>query len=94
MVGEPCPDAHRADFEIQVLEFFDFDVAGQFSERQEIGAFHLAGQNVYEPAASVLKTKDAHPAMRQIDRRKKRQPLNVIPVRVGQQQGEIERLVF
>ena len=95
MIGPHRPSAHRADVEVEVLEFLDFDVARQFVERHgKIGAFHLAGQGIDQAFARTFTAQNPEPAMGIINRPEKRQALNVVPMRVGQQHGQIQRPVL
>ena len=91
MIGALRAHADGAEVEIEVLQFLDFDVAGQPGKGHgEIGAFHLAGQGVDEPLARAFAAENAQPAALVVDRREKRQSLDVIPVRVGDEQGEVQ----
>ena len=95
MVRTLRPHADRADVEIEILEFLNFDVAGQSGKRHgEIRAFHLAGQRVDQAFARAFAAQNPQLAVRIVNRRKKRQPLNVVPVRVRQQQRQAQRLIL
>ena len=95
MVRALRPHEHRADVEIEVFKFLDLDVARQFGERHgKIGAFHLAGQRVEQPFARTPAAEDAQPAARIVNRREKRQALDVVPMRVRDEQRDVQRLVF
>ncbi len=64
MISAQRAHAHRADVEVEVLEFLDFDVAGQLVERHgEIGAFHLAGQGIDQTLARAFATQNPEPAV-------------------------------
>ena len=83
MIGEPRPHADLADIKTHILEFFDFDAAGQFAEgHRKIRAFHLAGQHIHQSLARAFKTQDAQMTLRFVNRHEKRQALNMIPVGV------------
>lgn len=95
VIGAPGADEDGADVEIEIFEFLDFDVAGQFIEGDgKVGAFHLAHEGGEQAFARAFAAEDAQPAFRVVDGRKKRQALDVIPVRVGDEQGQVERTVF
>jgi hypothetical protein len=86
---------HGADGEVEVLEFLDFDVAGQFVERHgKVGAFHLAGERGDESLARAFAAKNPQLAARIVNRPEKRQSLNVIPMCVCEEQRKIQRLAF
>ncbi len=54
---------HRADVEIEILEFLNFDVARQFVERDgKVGTFHLAGQSIDQAFSRALATQNPQPA--------------------------------
>ena len=89
------PHLHGADFEIEFFEFLNFDVAGQFVERHgEVGAFHLAGEHADQALARAFAAQNPQPAARMINRPEERQALNMVPMRVREEQGQVERLVF
>ena len=54
------------------------------------GVFHLTGENGAQPMARALKADDAEPILLLVDRLEEGQPLDVVPMRVGQQQGELQ----
>ena len=86
---------HGADGEVEVLEFLDVNVARQLVERHgEIGAFHLAGERGDEALARAFAAENPQMAARIVDRSEERQALDVVPVCVGQEQREVQRLVF
>ena len=95
MVGALGAHEHGADVKIEVFEFFDFDVAGQFIEGNgEISAFHLAGEGGDESFARAFATEDAQTALGVVNRTKERQSLNMIPMGMREEQGQVERFVF
>lgn len=93
MVCAVGADERGADGEIEIAQFLDVNVAGQFGERHgEIGAFHLTGEGGDEAFVRAFAAEDAEAAAGFINGRKEGQALDVIPVRVGNEEGEIERL--
>ena len=93
MVGAVRADERGADGEIKIAQFFDLDVAGQFRERHgEIGAFHLAGEGGFQTFARAFAAENAQAAAGFVNRGKERQALDVIPVGVGNEEREVERL--
>src|ERR1039457_3062288 len=93
MIGEGGRHAHRTDVEVHFLEFLDTDVGRHFPQAdREVRAFHLAGQNDFQPVARAFVAEDAQVVLRSIDRLEERQALDVVPMRVRQQQGQVERL--
>ena len=92
MVGAMCAHQKIADAEIKIRELLHFDIAGQLGERhRKIRAFHLAGHGGGETFARAFAAEDVQPAAGFINRRKKGQPLDVIPMRVREEQRQIER---
>ena len=55
--------------------------------------FHLARQHDFQPVPRAFVAEDVQAALRLIDRDEERQALDVIPMGVGQEQGQIERLL-
>ena len=95
MVGALGTYQRVADGKVKFLQFLDFDIAGQMGERHwKISAFHLASERGDQTFARTIAAQNAQSAARLINRRKKWQALNVIPVRVRNEQGQIERLAF
>ena len=93
MIRAMGADERGADGEIEIAQFLDLDVAGKFRKRHgEIGAFHLAGEGGDESLVRAFAAEDAEVAAGFVDGREERQALDVIPVRVGNEEGEIERL--
>ncbi len=93
MVCAVGADERGADGEIEIAQFLDVNVAGQFGERHgEIGAFHLTGEGGDEAFVRAFAAEDAEAAAGFINGRKEGQALDVIPVGVGNEEGEIERL--
>jgi len=89
--------AHKdfADGKIEIAQFLDLDVAGQLGKGDgKVGAFHLAGERGDEAAARAFAAEHAEAAARIINGRKKWQALDVVPMRVRNKQGEIERFAF
>ena len=67
-------------------------LAGHFAQaNREERAFHLAGQHDFEAVARAFVPEDAQVVLRLIDGQKERQALDVVPVGVRQQQGQVER---
>ena len=92
MIGALGADEDIADGKVEIHQFFNLDVAGQLGERHgKIGAFHLAGERGDEAGARAFATENPQPAAGFVKGRKKRQALDVIPMRVRNKQGEIER---
>jgi len=86
VIGEEGFNADRAEREIKVTQFINLDVAGQLLEADgEVGAFHLARQDFEQTAAGTLVAEDADAVVRAVERLEKGQALDVIPMRVGQQ---------
>ena len=88
MVGHARFDMDGADAEGGLFEFFDKDIGGDFlkADREE-GAFHLAGENVDEAVACAFVAEDAEAVLLLIDREKKWQALDVVPMGVGEKEG-------
>jgi len=95
MVGALGADEKAADGKIEIGQLLDVNVAGELRKRnRKISTFHLARERGDDAFSRALTTEDAQPATGFINRRKKWQPLNMIPVRVREQQGKIERAPF
>jgi hypothetical protein len=95
VVGAVGAHENGTDGEVEVLEFFDVNVAGQFVEGDgKVGAFHLAGERGDEALAGAFAAENPQAAARIVDRPEERQALDVVPVRVGEEQREIERMTF
>src|SRR4051812_47442602 len=92
MVQKPRVDANVADRKLHLLQLPDFDSPGEISpthrkERQ----FHLGGENGGEPVARALIAEDLDRILGLVSREKKRQTLDVVPVRMGKEQMQINR---
>jgi len=89
MIGHAGFDVDCAEVEACFFEFFDVDVGGDFFQSDgEKGTFHLAGKNVCQAVPCAFVTENAETILFFIDREKKREALNVIPMRVRQEQGD------
>src|ERR1043165_5423854 len=94
VIREGGLNADRSDVETQVLELLDFDIGRYFVQlNREKGAFHLGGQDALDAAVHTFIAQDAQLVARLINREKIRQPLDVVPMSVGQQQGQGDRLL-
>ena len=86
---------HGADGEVEVLEFLDFDVARQLVKRHgKVGAFHLAGERGDETLARAFAAENPQAAAGIVNRPEERQALDVIPMRVREEQRQVQRLFF
>ena len=95
MMGKAGFDAHRSNVKVQVFKFLNFHVAGHFLQTDgEKGAFHLLRQHVLQAMARAFVTQDAQLIARFVHRQKKWQPLNVVPMGVRQEQGQLDRLMI
>ena len=99
VVGKLRAHEHGADGKVEVLEFLDLDVAGQLVERHgKVGAFHLrAGERGDEVLARAFASKVSPWGRRQariVNRPEERQSLDVIPMRVREEQRKVQRPVF
>ena len=91
MIGKPGLHLHLSDTEAQLFEFLDLNVGRHLAKaNREKRALHLAGQDTIQAMASAFIAKDAQMVLRLIHGQKKRQPLDVIPMGVRQQQSEIQ----
>ena len=85
----------RPEGKIIIRKLFDLNVARQLGKRHgKVGAFHLPRQRGHQTRARAFAAQNAQMTARFINRRKKGQPLDVIPVRVRQQQREVEGAVL
>jgi len=87
MIGAVRPHEHGTDGKIKILELLDFDVAGQLVEwHGKVGAFHLAGECGDKALAGAFAAENPQAAERIVNRPEERQALNVVPVRVREEQ--------
>src|SRR6266404_1126955 len=94
MIGEPGADLEFADGETEIFEFLDLDVCRNLAQADgEKGAFHLAGQHVLQAVPRSFVAENTQMVLRLVNRQKKRQTLDMVPVRVRQQQRQVQRLV-
>ena len=92
MIGPQRADGRGAKNEIGTGNFRNFDLAREVRERdRKERFFHLAveGGRDFRPRAGDAE--DAQPAAGFKQRREKRQSLDVVPVRVGNQEVKVER---
>ena len=93
MIHEHGLHADFADVKFHVAQFLDADVAGQFLQSHgKIGALHLRAERGREslPRALVAENPDLIHGI--VSRDKKRKTLDMIPMRVREQQREVQRL--
>lgn len=95
VIGEGGLHQDTADAELGLAEFADVDVAGHFAEGdREVRAFHLGGEGGQEAAAGPFVAEDPHLVVRVVGRNEERESLDMIPVGVGDEDGDVERLVL
>ena len=95
MVGALGANADGADIQVEIFDFFDFEIAGEVGKMNgKVGALHLAGQGADQSLAGAFAAEDFQAAAGIVDGAEKREALNMIPVGMGDQQSEIERLAF
>jgi len=95
MVGAQRPDADGPDIEIKILNLLDLDIAGQIGKMdRKISAFHLTRQSADQTLAGAFTSQNFQATARIVNRPKKRQSLNMIPMGVGNEESEIKRLAF
>jgi len=95
MVGEAGFDTDTADRKLHLLQLFDLKVCGQFAERnRKERVFHLAGKHGAQAMPRAFITENTQAVLRFVNRLKKRQALNVIPMRVRQQHRQVQWLFF
>jgi hypothetical protein len=92
MIGHAGGDPDRANIEVGFFEFFDFYIGGDFFQsNREKRALHLAGENICEAVAGTFVTKNAKVILLFVNRQKKWEALDMIPMRVSEQQGDFNR---
>ena len=95
MVRSAGLHAHFADMEVHCLEFLDGNVGRDVMQADwEKRVLHLAIENLAQTLAGPFVAEDPEAIAGLIQRAKERQPLNVVPMRVAQKQGEPEGAVF
>ena len=91
VMGAKGSNAQRSDCKTEIFEFLDFDIAWQFRKGHwKISAFHLTGQRVDQAGARALTANQAQTAAWIVNGREKRQALDMVPVRVRNQQREMK----
>src|SRR6266849_2668506 len=94
VIGKPGANLKLTDGETEVLQLLDLDVGRHLAQADgKERTLHLAGQHVLQAVARSFVAENAEMVLRLIDRQKKRQALDVVPVRVRQQQRQVQRLV-
>ena len=92
MIQEAGVHLHFADREFHPLEFLDLDRARQvFPAHGKKRHFHLGGENGGEAGARTFESQNAERVLGFVSGKKKRESLDVVPMGVGQEQGEIDR---
>src|ERR1700743_3388138 len=80
---------------IEIMQFLNLNVARQLGKRHwKISTLHLTGQCIHQPFSSAFTAKNPQPATRFINGGEKWQSLDVVPMRMRQQQGKIKRLLL
>ena len=88
-------DAHVADREPALDHFVKMHVRGERVQRdREVGIIHLPGEHVAQRLAEAARAVDVPLVARDEERREERQTLNVIPVRVRDQDVAALRGLF
>ena len=91
MIGHAGSDQDRADIKTGLLEFFDFDVGRDFFQANgKEGTLHLAGENICEAVARAFVTENAKMVLFLIDREKKWEALDMVPMCVREEQGDFQ----
>src|SRR2546425_301053 len=92
MIGEKRLHAHLADAEVQLFELLNLQVGWHLSQaNREERAFHLAAQYPLQPLARAFVAQNAKMVLRSVNRQEKRQPLDMVPMRVRQEQRQVQR---
>jgi hypothetical protein len=95
MVGALGANENIADREIEFAQLFNLNITWQLGEGHgKIGAFHLAGERSHQAPARPGATENPQAAAGIIYGRKKWQALDMIPMRVRNEQGKVERFVL
>src|SRR3954471_5528010 len=91
MIREFGAHVNFADRKLHLLQFFDRDIAGQIlqADREE-GSLHLSGENRREPGERAFIPKDAYEILVLVGGKKERQPLDVVPMGVRDQEREVD----
>ena len=83
-----------SDLKLAFLQLGHVDVSGHVPHTdRKIRAFHLRGQSGMESFTRTFVSEDPHLVLRTVGRNEKREPLDVIPVRMRNQQGQVDGLV-
>src|SRR2546430_1608829 len=94
MIGDAGLDAHSADVKTALVKLLNPDIGGHFAQAdREERAFHLAGEDIIQSVARAFVSENAQLVVRVVNGQKKWQTLDVVPMRVGEQQGEVQRLI-
>src|SRR5438445_4114180 len=92
MLQKFCVDPHFADRKLHFFEFLDLDRSRQIAPaHRKKWDLHLRGQNGGQPSARALVSQNADRVFGFVSREKKRQALDMVPVRVSEQQCQIDR---
>src|SRR5205814_9347217 len=81
-----------ADLELHLFQLANFDCARKiFPAHRKEGQFHLGGKNRGETVTRALVTENVDCVLSLVGREEKRQALDVVPVRMGQEQRQVNR---
>ena len=95
MIGEEGFDTKGADGKIHFFELFNFEICRQLAQfYREKWALHLPGQNTFQALFRAFITQDAQMILGPVSGKEKGQSLDVVPMRMGQEQRQLERLLM
>src|SRR5207249_1232352 len=78
---------------LHILKFFDRKMTWQFVQaHREKGSLHLRGQDRAQTRTRSFITQDPDQILADVDGDKERQTLDVVPVRVGNEKSQLDRL--
>src|SRR5437870_8312253 len=84
---------HLADVKLHVLKFFDRKMTLQFMQAHwKKGRLHLRGEDRAQTSTRSFITQDPDQILAVVDGDKERQTLDVVPVRVGNEKSQVDRL--
>src|SRR5688572_25782001 len=93
MVGKARFNPHRTDVEAHLLQLLDDDVARHLLEGdRKVWALHLPGERGRQAVARAFVAADVNAIARIVGGKEKWKALDMIPMRVGDEEVDLDRL--